>query len=122
MTEGIEYVPVPGVGAGFSAISSLISDPNLSPRAMALMMVGRDNDSQVDNLLREALKDSDWSVRATAVQMIAFTGRSEMREEMVPLFHDKNEKVRFRAAGAYLRLASLPENGRLPLEAAELDQ
>lgn len=122
VTEGVGYVPVPGVGAGFSAIASLISDPNLSPRAMALMMVGRDNGSQVDNLLREALKDSDWSVRATAVQMIAFTGRSEMREGMVPLFHDKKEKVRFRAAGAYLRLASLSENGRLPLEAAGLDQ
>jgi tRNA-2-methylthio-N6-dimethylallyladenosine synthase len=48
-------------------------------------------------------------VRFTTSQMIAFTARSGMREELVPLFDDKTEKVRFRPAGAYLHLALLPK-------------
>jgi HEAT repeat protein len=122
VTQGIGYAPVPGVGAGFSVISNLIVDPDLSPRAVALMIVTRDTDSPIDNLLSEALKDNDWSVRTAAVQMIAFDGRSVLREELVPLFRDKNEKVRFHAAGTYIHLSSLSENGALPFGATRLDQ
>jgi HEAT repeat protein len=107
MSEGIGYVPVPGVGAGFSAITGLINDPDLSPRAAALMLLAKDKNAETDTLLKKGLGDKDWSVRASAAQMIAFTARAGMQEELVPLFTDKSEKVRFRAAGAYLHMENL---------------
>jgi HEAT repeat protein len=105
VASGAGYVPVPGVGAGFSAAMGLLNDPNLTPRAVSLIMLARDKSARVDGLLRSGLSDKDWTVRASAAQMIAYTARSDMREELVPLFTDKTEKVRFRAAGAYLHLA-----------------
>ncbi len=105
VTSGIGYVPVPGVGAGFSAAMGLLNDPDLTPRAVSLIMLAREKNAKADGLLREGLTDKDWTVRAAAAQMIAFTARSGMREALVPLFDDKTEKVRFRAAGAYLHLA-----------------
>ncbi len=96
---------MPGVGAGFSAAMGLLNDPELTPRAVSLILLARVKSARVDALLRSGLSDKDWTVRASAAQMIAFTARSGMREELVPLFTDKTEKVRFRAAGAYLHLA-----------------
>jgi HEAT repeat protein len=105
VTSGVGYVPVPGVGAGLSAAMGLLNDPALTPRAVSLILLARDKSARVDAFLRSGLSDKDWTVRAAAAQMIAFTARSGMREELVPLFDDKTEKVRFRAAGAYLHLA-----------------
>jgi HEAT repeat protein len=114
VTSGIGYVPVPGVGAGMSAAMGLLSDPALTPRAVSLILLARDKNSSADALLQSGLSDKDWTVRAAAAQMIAFTARSGMREELVPLFEDKTEKVRFRAAGAYLHLALLPKIEKAP--------
>lgn len=44
-------------------------------------------------------------MRASAAQMITQSARVELRDDLVPLFSDKNWKVRFRAAGAFLHLA-----------------
>ncbi len=105
VSEGVGYVPVPGVGEGFSAVTGLIADPDLSPRAAALMLLVRDTGPESERLLKKALADKDWSVRAASAQMIAYTGRTSLREDLTPLFKDKNDKVRFRAAGAYLHFA-----------------
>lgn len=105
VSEGVGYVPVPGVGEGFSAVTGLIADPDLSPRAGALMLLVRDAGPESEGLLKKALADKDWSVRAVSTQMIAYTGRASLREDLTPLFKDKNDKVRFRAAGAYLHFA-----------------
>jgi HEAT repeat protein len=114
VTQGIGYVPVPGVGAGFSAVTGLLSDPDLSPRAVALMLLSREKHPEIDILLKQALSDKDWSVRAASAQMIAYTARTGFREDLVPLLSDKNEKVRFRAAGAYLHLAILADTASPP--------
>jgi HEAT repeat protein len=107
VSSGLGYVPVPGVGEGFSAVTGLLSDPDLSPRAASLLLVSREKDPQTTVLLKEGLKDKDWSVRASAAQAIAFTARVSLRDALVPLFADGKEKVKFRAAGAYLHLALL---------------
>jgi HEAT repeat protein len=104
LSQGIGYVPVPGAGDGFSAISDLLKDPNLSDRAQVLFNLTRNKDQQSFDLLVRALHDDDWSVRAAATQIIAQTARSELREKLLPLFEDKNQRVRLRAAGAYLHL------------------
>jgi HEAT repeat protein len=104
VSQGIGYVPLPGVGEGFSAMADLLGDPNLSPRATALLLLAKEANPQSTDLIKKALTDADWSVRASAAQLIAHTARTELRESLVPLFEDKKEKVRFRAAGAYLHL------------------
>jgi HEAT repeat protein len=69
------------------------------------MLLVRDAGPESEGLLKKALADKDWSVRAVSTQMIAYTGRASLREDLTPLFKDKNDKVRFRAAGAYLHFA-----------------
>lgn len=102
--KGIGYAPVPGAGEGFSAIGALLKDPKVSDRASVLFILGRKENPESQRLLREALGDRDWSVRAVAAQMIAHTVQTDLRDSLLPLFEDKNRKVRFRAAGAYLHL------------------
>jgi HEAT repeat protein len=105
LTKGIGYVPVPGAGSGFSAISELLKDPGLSDRAEVLFVLSRTKSQELRDLLVRALHDDDWSVRAAATQIVAQTARAELRESLLPLFEDKNQKVRLRAAGAYLHLS-----------------
>jgi HEAT repeat protein len=105
VSRGVGYVPVPGVGEGFSAFTELIRDKGLSDRAGVILIVGQSKDPETTDLLRSALQDKDWSVRAAAAQMIAHTARVELRDDLLPLFSDKNRKVHFRAAGAFLHLA-----------------
>lgn len=105
VSQGIGYVPVPGVGEGFSAVTGLLSDPELSPRAVSLLLLAHEKSDWSSELLKNALADDEWSVRAAAAQMIAYGARADLRDDLVPLFSDKTAKVRFRAAGAYLHLA-----------------
>jgi HEAT repeat protein len=104
LSQGIGYVPVPGAGDGFSAISDLLKDPGLSDRAQVLFVLTRTKNRESIDLLQRALHDDDWSVRAAATQIIAHTARAELREQLLPLLEDKNQRVRLRAAGAYLHL------------------
>lgn len=104
VSRGVGYVPVPGAGEGYSAINSLLRDPGISDRASVLLILCRKKTPASAKLLRESLKDHDWSVRAMAAQMIAHTAQMSLRDALIPLFDDKNQKVRFRAVGAYLHL------------------
>jgi HEAT repeat protein len=106
--QGAGFIPVPGLGAGLSAMNSMLLDADFSARAYALTLLATDRkQNQTTSLLTEALKDEDWSVRAAAVQAIASGSRLSMRQELPPLFSDRNRKVRYRAAAAYLRLQYL---------------
>jgi HEAT repeat protein len=102
--EGIGYVPLPGVGEGMAAMNELLGDPDLSPRAKVLLLLGRQQNESALDLLKRGLTDDDWSVRASAAQTISNTARKQLQNDLIPLFSDKKEKVRFRAAGAYLHL------------------
>jgi len=104
LSKGMGYVPVPGAGEGFSAITTLLRDPGVSDRAGVLLILCREKNQQSLELLQKSLQDGDWSVRAVATQMIAETAQTKLRDSLPPLFDDKNQKVRFRAAGAYLHL------------------
>jgi len=105
--KGIGNVPVPGAGEGFSAITILLKDPGVSDRAKVLFILCRTKSAESLDLLRGALEDKDWSVRAVGAQMISQTAQTELRDALPPLVEDKNQKVRFRAAGAYLHLLSV---------------
>jgi len=107
VSRGIGYVPLPGVGEGFSALTTLLHDKGFSDRAAVILILGQEKTPETAGLLRKALDDKDWSVRAAAAQMIAQGARVELRDGLVPLFNDSNHKVRFRAAGAFLHLAMI---------------
>ena len=104
VSRGIGYAPVPGAGEGFSAVTMLMHDRQLSDRASVLFILAQSKTPESVKLLSSALADKDWSVRAAATQMVAHTAQTELRDSLLPLFEDKNQKVRFRAAGAYLHL------------------
>ena len=107
LTEGVGFAPVPGLGTGVSSMQGLLSDPSVSGRATAALLIGRERDGKTLQALRDALADKDWSVRAAAVHAMALHNDPALKADMIPLLDDKKEGVRLRAAAAYLRLQGL---------------
>jgi HEAT repeat protein len=103
--QGIGFVPVPGVGEGFSALTSLVGDANFSARAATLLILAADHSAEVRSLIDQAFNDSDWSMRAAAAQIAASRNERVWRFRLVPLLEDSNPRVRYRAAAAFLRLS-----------------
>jgi HEAT repeat protein len=104
LKTGVGFVPLPGVEAGFTSMEELTKNTNLSGRALAALLLAKDNSPDSLQLLKDALLDKDWSVRAAAVHALALRNPPGTSKSLVPLFQDKKEEVRFRAAAAYLRL------------------
>ncbi len=105
LTHGIGFAPVPGLGAGVASMQGLLSDPSVSGRAAAALLLGKETDRQTTDALREALSDKDWSVRAAAVHSLALRNDPELKSDFELMLQDNKEAVRLRAAAAYLRLA-----------------
>jgi HEAT repeat protein len=105
LKTGIGFVPLPGIEAGFTSMEELAKNSNLSGRALAALLLAKDTDPDSLELLKEALLDKDWSVRAAAAHAIALRNQHGASKDLVPLFEDKKEEVRFRAAAGYLRLS-----------------
>ena len=103
MQQGMGFVPVPGLGMGYSAVESMVSDPTFSVRATAFLMLSSQADEGVVALAHTGLIDDDWSVRAVSIQILAMQGKPSDGAAVARLFDDKKQKVRFRAAAAYLR-------------------
>jgi HEAT repeat protein len=102
--RGIGFVPVPGLGEGYSALTMLFSESDLSARATALLLLDNEHTAAGKRRLEKALGDDDWTVRAMAAQMISQDNLVDLRDQLVPLLADKNAKVRYRAAAGYIRL------------------
>ncbi len=107
LKEGASFAPIPGAGAGVSSMQALLSDPGVSGRASAALLLSREHDASTLQALREALSDKDWSVRAAAVHSLALRNDPALQKDLTVLLDDKKEAVRLRAAAAYLRLDSL---------------
>ncbi|MCS7078496.1 MAG: HEAT repeat domain-containing protein [Chloracidobacterium sp.] len=103
---GIGFMPVPGLGMGLSSLAGLLADANLSGRAQAIAVLPPVKDAETVAMLREALTDEDWTVRAAAVHALAMSEQTVARRDLVPLFQDPKDAVRYRAAAAYLRLVT----------------
>jgi HEAT repeat protein len=105
--RGIGFAPIPGLGTGIASMESLMKDSGISGRALAALLLSRDTDAASLEVLRDALSDKDSSVRAAAVHSIALRNQPEVRKDLIPLFDDKKDTVRYRAAAAYLRLETI---------------
>lgn len=112
--EGAAFAPVPGLGAGISSLQGILSDPSVSGRATAALLLATDKDPRVALGLRDALEDKDWSVRAAAVHAIALRDDPTLEKYLMPMFDDKKEAVRARAAAGYLRLEWIKSTSHHP--------
>jgi HEAT repeat protein len=107
LQQGANFAPVPGLGAGVSSLQGILSDPSVSGRAAAALLLGVDKELAILPALQDALADKDWSVRAAAVHAIALRNDPALQSSLVPLFEDRKEAVRVRAAAGYLRLEAI---------------
>ena len=95
---------MPGLGFGLSSVQGILSDPDSSARAASLLLVGNTTDSGLEEVVKAAFSDEQWSVRAAAAHVAAMHPFPKMREMLVPLLDDKKGAVQVRAAAAYIRL------------------
>jgi len=109
LQQGANFAPVPGLGAGVSSLQGILSDPGVSGRAAAALLLSADKDPEVMQALQEALTDKDWSVRAAAVHAIALRNDPALEPVLIPLLEDRKEAVRVRAAAGYLRLEGIKD-------------
>jgi len=107
MTVATAAAPVPGLGMGMASAQGLLSDSGASARASVVLMLENENDAATRDAIRTSLSDKEWSVRAAAIHAIAIRNEAAIKQEFVPLFDDKKDAVRFRAAAGYIRLALL---------------
>ena len=112
LRQGVGFAPIPGLGEGISSLQGLLSDPGVSGRALAALLLAKEKDEATLMALREALSDRDWSVRAAAVHSLALRNDLTIQADLVPLLDDKKEAVRLRAASAYLRLQTIRKRPR----------
>ena len=108
LRAGAGLAPVPGLGEGVTSMEALLSDPNVSGRAQAALLLAKDKSDATLAALRDALLDKDWSVRAAAVHSLALRNDPRLAQDFEPLLDDKKEAVRLRAAAAILRLSAVP--------------
>ena len=103
---GVGFAPVPGLGTGISSLRGLMKNNEVTPRALALLDISQDRRPDTLRVLREALNDKDWSVRAAAVHALAIRNQTDALDDLIPLLDDKKDPVSYRAAFAYLRLSN----------------
>jgi HEAT repeat protein len=109
LKQGATFAPVPGLGAGVSSLQGILSDPSVSGRAAAALLLSADRDPEVVQAFQDPLTDKDWSVRAAAVHAIALRNDPSLEADLIPLLEDKKEAVRVRAAAGYLRLEGIKD-------------
>lgn len=102
--QAVGFAPVPGLGMGLSSAQGILSNPESSARASALLLLTRSPDPSLADVVGSALSSKEWSLRAAAVHVVAMHPFPAFRQKLVPLLEDKKSAVRLRAAAAYLRL------------------
>jgi HEAT repeat protein len=107
LRQGLGFVPLPGFGEGVASMQALLSDPGVSGRASAALLLGKDKDQATVDGLKDALYDKDWHVRAAAVHSLALQNNPALKPDLELLTLDDKEEVRLRAAAGWLRLNAI---------------
>jgi HEAT repeat protein len=106
--EGIGFVPFAGIG--WDAWRYTHKKNPHPVRAVAATLLARDPDPATGKaLVKAALHDKDWIVRAAAVEAIAQRGDSALGEKIAISLFDRNVHVRYTAAAAVIRRAASSE-------------
>jgi HEAT repeat protein len=112
---GASIAPVPGLGAGVSSMQALLSDPAVSGRATAVLLLEKDKDPQTLSAQKDALEAKEWSVRAAGVHALVLRDNPAFQSAILPLLDDKNDAVRLRVAAGYLRLETIKNAPKRPV-------
>jgi HEAT repeat protein len=108
--EGVGMAPVPMLGTGINSLHAILSNPDVSGRATAALLLGKERDAQTVAALKDALHDKDWHVRAAAVHSLALQNDPAVKPDLEPLLEDAHEEVRLRAAAAWKRLSAIEQH------------
>jgi len=114
---GLGFAPVPGLGEGITSMQALLTDPSVSGRASAALLLGKDTSPATVAALKEALIDKDWSVRAAAVHSLALRNDPALKPDLEAMLFDAKGGVRLRAAAAFLRLSAIEAEPKKPAKA-----
>jgi HEAT repeat protein len=110
--QGVGFAPVPGLGEGISSMQQILTDPGISGRATAALLLGKDKDPATLAGLKDALYDKDSKVRAAAVHSLCLQNDPALKKDLEPLLEDDKEEVRLRAAAGILRLSAIEAGKR----------
>ncbi len=106
LEQGIGYVPFAGIGWDAWRYTHK-KDPHPA-RAVAATLLAHDPDPATGRaLVKAALNDKDWIVRAAAVEAIAQRGDPSLEGKIELSLFDVNAHVRYTAAAAVIRLCAL---------------
>jgi HEAT repeat protein len=106
----IGFAHVAGLGAGVASVEGIMSDPNVSGRASAVLLLGADKDPRVVPALRTALHDKDATVRAAAVHALTLRDDVTLKFDLASMIDDKDVAVRARAVAGWLRLDQIEQD------------
>jgi HEAT repeat protein len=104
--QGIGYVPFAGIG--WDAWRYTHKKNPHPVRAVAATVLAHDPDPATGRaLVKAALNDKDWIVRAAALEALALRGDSALEGKIEMSLFDLNAHVRFTAAAVVIRLSGL---------------
>jgi len=113
--QGIGYVPFAGIGWDAWRYTHK-KDPHPA-RAVAATLLAHDPDPKSSAaLVKAAINDKDWIVRAAALEAIAERGDPSLEDKIEVSLYDVNSHVRFTAAATVIRLNALRKSGRKEIE------
>jgi HEAT repeat protein len=115
LEQGIGYVPFAGIGWDAWRYTHK-KDPH-PVRAVAATLLAHDPDPKSSAaLVKAALNDKDWIVRAAALEAIAERGDASLEDKIEVSLYDVNSHVRFTAAATVIRLNALRKSVRKEIE------
>jgi HEAT repeat protein len=115
LEQGIGYVPFAGIGWDAWRYTHK-KDPH-PVRAVAATLLAHDPDPKSSAaLVKAALNDKDWIVRAAALEALAERGDPSLEDKIEVSLYDVNSHVRFTAAATVIRLNALRKSVRKEIE------
>jgi HEAT repeat protein len=93
-------------GFGVAAAVELTKDKAAPARAISARLLADDTSDDARGVLREALQDKSWIVRAAAAQALGVHSSLNDLSTLAPLLDDQQKEVRYRAAAAIIRATS----------------
>ncbi len=93
-------------GFGVTAAIDLAKDKAAPARAISARLLAEDASTDAREVLREALQDKSWIVRAAASEALGVHGSVSDVKILAPLLDDQEKRVRYRAAAAIIRVSS----------------